>query len=148
MTTFHLVSPSNHNRNEARRGRLTSVTDPLSRVTSYEYYDEGRITKVTQPDPDGAGSLASPVITTAYNAVGLVTNVADPCVWMACSSSLAPRVWLGHAEHPENAQVDKSCARKPNALARPCLTVRVTSSAIVQLSLDLQPNGQDLVTFG
>ena len=36
-------------------GKVTSVTDSLSGVTSYEYDDLQRLTKATQPDPDGVG---------------------------------------------------------------------------------------------
>ena len=35
--------------------QLVSVTDPMSRLTSYEYDGLGRNTKITEPDPDGAG---------------------------------------------------------------------------------------------
>jgi YD repeat-containing protein len=31
-------------------------TDPLDRTTSYEYDDLGRLVKITQSDPDGAGA--------------------------------------------------------------------------------------------
>ncbi len=59
------------------RGDKTSETDPLGRVTSYTYDDEQRVLTVTLPDPDGAGSLTSPVLSTAYNGVGWVTSQTD-----------------------------------------------------------------------
>ena len=57
---------------------MTSVTDPLDGVTSYEYDDLQRITKITQPDPDGAGSQTAPETTYAYNAQGKLDEITDP----------------------------------------------------------------------
>jgi RHS repeat-associated protein len=48
-------------------GRLTSVTDFASRSATLTYDGSGRMTKITQPDPDGAGSLASPETTFTYD---------------------------------------------------------------------------------
>ena len=59
-------------------GRLSSVTDPLDRVTAYAYDYIGRLLTVTLPDPDGAGGASSPVHTYAYNALGNVTTYTDP----------------------------------------------------------------------
>ncbi len=58
--------------------QLTSVSDPLSRVTSYEYDHLGRLKRVIQPDPDGAGPLAAPSSTYAHNVAGNLTGVTDP----------------------------------------------------------------------
>jgi YD repeat-containing protein len=58
-------------------GRLTSVTDPLDRVTSYGYDDVARITSITLPDPDDAGSLMSPLYTFAYDAAGNLASQSD-----------------------------------------------------------------------
>ena len=38
----------------------------------------GRQTKITQPDPDGAGSLTRPFTTFAYDAAGNLLSVTDP----------------------------------------------------------------------
>ncbi len=54
------------------------MTDPLSRVTSYEYDNLGRQKKVIQPDPDGAGSLTAPYSTYVWDAAGNLTGVTDP----------------------------------------------------------------------
>ena len=62
-----------------RLTKLRSVIDALSRVTStsYEYDALGRQTKVTQPDPDGAGSQTAPETTYSYDAMGNVLAVTD-----------------------------------------------------------------------
>ena len=49
-------------------GRLTSVSDFAGRSATLGYDGSGRLTSVTQPDPDGAGALAAPVTSFAYNA--------------------------------------------------------------------------------
>jgi YD repeat-containing protein len=58
---------------------LATVTDNASRVTTIGHDSQGRITTVTRPDPDGAGSLTSPVTTYAYSGTTrkLVT-ITDP----------------------------------------------------------------------
>jgi YD repeat-containing protein len=56
---------------------VTSVTDALGGVTSYEYDGWQRRTKITQPDPDGAGPLAAPVTTYVYSAQGGPDKVTD-----------------------------------------------------------------------
>ncbi len=48
------------------------------REDTYAYDGLNRRTTVAQPDPDGAGSLASPVTTFGYDAVGNVTSITDP----------------------------------------------------------------------
>jgi YD repeat-containing protein len=58
--------------------QLLTSTDELSRVTTYTYDTLDRVLTVTLPDPDGAGSLTSPVTTLVYNAGSLVTSVTDP----------------------------------------------------------------------
>jgi YD repeat-containing protein len=45
--------------------RVTSVKDPLLNVTSY-LYDDSRLTRVTSPDPDGAGALGAPYVVYTY----------------------------------------------------------------------------------
>ena len=57
---------------------MTTITDPLSGVTSYEYDDLQRLTKITQPDPDLTGPLTSPFITYVYNSQGKVDTITDP----------------------------------------------------------------------
>ena len=49
--------------------------DALSNTTSYVYDDRNRVTSKTLPDPDGTGgSLAAPVSTYTYDAVGNLTG--------------------------------------------------------------------------
>jgi len=59
-------------------GRVTSVTDELGRRTDYGYDNLGRKTTLTQPDPDGNGSLTSPRTLFGYDASGNQTTVTDP----------------------------------------------------------------------
>ena len=58
--------------------QLLTATDELGRVTTYTFDNLDRTKTVTLPDPDGTGSLTSPVTTIAYNAGSLVTSVTDP----------------------------------------------------------------------
>jgi YD repeat-containing protein len=60
---------------------LNSTSDPLGRVTTYEYDLLDRPLRVTAPDPDGAGvenPLAAPVVFMAYDAVGRTLGERDP----------------------------------------------------------------------
>jgi len=58
--------------------QLTSVTDPLNRVTSYEYDQLGRVEQVTLPDPDGAGTeKSSPIMSYTYDLVGNELTMTD-----------------------------------------------------------------------
>lgn len=55
-------------------GGLLSDTDELGNTTTYTRDDLSRVTTVTQPDPDGAGSLSATVTTYTYNAEGLLAS--------------------------------------------------------------------------
>jgi RHS repeat-associated protein len=46
-------------------------------IVQYEYDSLGRQVKIIQPDPDGAGPLASPETSYAYDAAGQLTAVTD-----------------------------------------------------------------------
>ena len=59
-------------------GLLSSVTDHASRVPTITHDGNGRLSTITAPDPDGAGPLAAPVTTYAYNTDGLLDSVTDP----------------------------------------------------------------------
>jgi RHS repeat-associated protein len=58
-------------------GQLISETDPLGRVTSYEYNELGQLVKVTLPDPDGEGQLESPEIEYLYDKLDNLRFVID-----------------------------------------------------------------------
>lgn len=58
-------------------GNVTSVTDPLGRVTSFEYDLLNRAIRITEADPDSGGSLLSPVSYLAYDAVGRLLAERD-----------------------------------------------------------------------
>ncbi|HEY1098916.1 MAG TPA: hypothetical protein VGF99_08300, partial [Myxococcota bacterium] len=60
-------------------GKVLSVTDPLDRVTSYQYDAHDNVVKITLPDPDGAGTgLPAPEWEWTYNDVGQVLTETDP----------------------------------------------------------------------
>jgi len=59
-------------------GRVTTQTDPRSKETTYAYDDANRTLTTTQPDPDGAGSLGSPVTVQTFDARGLLISLVDP----------------------------------------------------------------------
>ncbi len=50
--------------------RVTRETDDLGNQTDTAYNNRGWISSITYPDPDGAGSLARPVDTRSYIATG------------------------------------------------------------------------------
>ncbi len=54
--------------------RVTKVTDALGNATDYAYNNRGWLVTTTFADPDGAGSLARPVNTLTYDAVGNVLS--------------------------------------------------------------------------
>ena len=57
---------------------LIETIDELGRSTELEYDDLGRLVLTILPDPDGAGSLASPEIAYEYNADSRVAVEIDP----------------------------------------------------------------------
>jgi len=60
-------------------GLLSTITDFASRVTTVTHDGSGRITKVTLPDPDGAGGDPSPEVDYAYSGTTfLLTLITDP----------------------------------------------------------------------
>jgi RHS repeat-associated protein len=56
---------------------LTRVTDAITRHTTLEYDFRGRLIQTTLPDPDGAGSLGSPVYLAEYDNLGRVIEETD-----------------------------------------------------------------------
>ena len=56
---------------------MTSVTDPLSRVTSYAYDKLGRVSTVTPPDPDGVGTAVPATMTYTYDSIGNLLRETD-----------------------------------------------------------------------
>ncbi len=68
VVTFHYSS-----------GLLSSVVDSDGAVTTLAHNAAGELLSVTQPDPDGAGPLESPITTYGYDLVtGLLTTIVDP----------------------------------------------------------------------
>ena len=57
---------------------MTSETDPAGNDTDYTYSVRNWLTKITLPDPDGAGSLGRPEIEYFHDAAGRRTGVDDP----------------------------------------------------------------------
>ncbi|MBL8815478.1 MAG: RHS repeat protein, partial [Planctomyces sp.] len=59
-------------------GNMLTHTDKLGKVTTYVNNSDGQVTSITLPDPDGAGSLTSPVTTLAYDSLGRLVTVTNP----------------------------------------------------------------------
>jgi YD repeat-containing protein len=59
-------------------GNLVQVTDPLGNITTTAYDALGRVTSVTQADPDDAGAQTSPVTSYVYDANGNTLSITDP----------------------------------------------------------------------
>ncbi len=57
--------------------QLLGVTDPLGRVTRYEYDDLGRVVREIYPDPDKAGPDTSPVMTYVYDLMDNLLSETD-----------------------------------------------------------------------
>ena len=62
---------------DSNGNRLTH-TDKLGKVSTYAHNSRGQVTSVTQPDPDGAGPLTSPVTTLAYDTLGRLVTLTHP----------------------------------------------------------------------
>jgi RHS repeat-associated protein len=60
------------------RGLQTEVEDPRGGKTTTGYDAYGRMTRRTQPDPDGTGPQTAPVTTFEYDRVGQVLKTTDP----------------------------------------------------------------------
>ena len=60
-------------------GRVLTETNPLGKVTTYDYANFAREVTITLPDPDGTGGpLTSPVLFRQYDEVGNLILVRDP----------------------------------------------------------------------
>ena len=60
------------------RGRIASITDPLTFVTTLGYNDLDQLTSTTLPDPDGVTPTTDqPVYGTTYDALGRVKTETD-----------------------------------------------------------------------
>ncbi|WP_164103003.1 RHS repeat-associated core domain-containing protein [Candidatus Laterigemmans baculatus] len=58
-------------------GNVTATVDENGRRTEYVYDARNRLIRLTEPDPDGAGPLLSPVTAFNYDARGNVLSVTD-----------------------------------------------------------------------
>jgi RHS repeat-associated protein len=59
-------------------GNETSVEDANHHITTNEYDNANHLTKITAPDPDGAGALTSPITTYTYDNVGNRITEVNP----------------------------------------------------------------------
>ncbi len=59
-------------------GNVTAMVDENGHRSTYQYDAMGRLTRITPPDPDGAGPLQSPITLMTYDAVGNLLRVTDP----------------------------------------------------------------------
>jgi YD repeat-containing protein len=58
-------------------GLVTSITDIAGRTTTLAHTG-GQLTSITAPDPDGAGPLAAPLTSYAYDSSNRLTGITDP----------------------------------------------------------------------
>jgi YD repeat-containing protein len=80
---------------------LDFIIDNFGRRTDYEHDNLHRLTKITQPDPDGAGGpLTRPVTQFQYNTVGLVTKAIDP-LFRETNYTYNNRNWLESETLPD-----------------------------------------------
>ncbi len=87
-------------------GRLTSISDPASRTATLAYDGSGRLTSITQPDPDGTGTLAAPVTSFGYDSSNRLTTRTD-----ALSNSTAFAYGSSHGRlttitHPDSENIE------------------------------------------
>ena len=59
------------------KGRVSGITDPAGNTTNYAYDFYGNLLSQTDPDPDGSGPLARPVTSYTYDSANRVTSKTD-----------------------------------------------------------------------
>jgi RHS repeat-associated protein len=59
-------------------GNQTAIIDENGNRTEFEYDQNNRVTKITEADPDGVGSLTSPVTSLTYDQSGNLVKTIDP----------------------------------------------------------------------
>jgi YD repeat-containing protein len=59
-------------------GNLATFKDANNHTTAYTYDDANHLIQVTEPDPDGAGSLEAPITKYTYDDVGNQLTMIDP----------------------------------------------------------------------
>ena len=57
---------------------ITSISDPLGRVTTFDYDSLYRVVATILPDPDGAGPDTSPIFARTYDAESNLLSETDP----------------------------------------------------------------------
>jgi RHS repeat-associated protein len=80
-------------------GNVVRSIDPLGAETGMTRDANGRVLTVTQPDPDGSGSLPAPVTTSVYDTSGNQTQLTLP--------SGAVRTWTYNAQNLPLTAVDE-----------------------------------------
>lgn len=61
-----------------RFGNVTKFTNATNDATTYEFDDQSLLYRLTEADPDGAGSLTSPVTTFGYSSLGNLVYTKNP----------------------------------------------------------------------
>jgi YD repeat-containing protein len=84
-------------------GQLTSVSDFASRTATLAYDASGRLTSVTQPDPDGTGPLAAPATSFAYNATTQLLNQITDAASRTTQLSYGGHERLTTITHPDSS---------------------------------------------
>jgi YD repeat-containing protein len=84
-------------------GQLTSVTDIAGRTATLIYDTSGRLTSVTQPDPDGAGSQAAPVTSFEYDATTNRLTKSTDALSQATQYAYGSHGRLTQITRPDNA---------------------------------------------
>ena len=84
-------------------GNMLTAVDAAGFTTTYANNAQGLTTRVTQPDPDGAGPLTAPVTGFAYDALGRLTTLTNPDASTQTFTYNAADQMLTHRDELNNA---------------------------------------------